>query len=754
MKRLVSMLTAALLLPSTVLASTDSFFGGYVTFSGVDSQIFKVRGSNFYSWEIGPRDTIVSEEFEIPSWTVAGSAELDSSVYKSGENSFKLSYNAYDGGYSGVSQSMKVNQARQYRIEFYVRAADAWGNIVTAGNTKRYLPTGTYGWRKVGFTTTASTGGYLTLDFRSYNQTGGVWIDDITVKEIGNEYSVINNGGFEQQFPETGFLVNEGTVNYVKSVFSHDEKKGINTMLLLSPHYMPQWFWDNYPNAYGYQEGFLKGDVIDDDYKLFIKTHVQAMADAVSGFSCLHSLVLTNEPIYNTSYYTPNKGQHFRDEFLAYLKEVYGEGTNGYVPSKLTQNWDWGNILPVKWDNFYASDFMSIDNNISSNGRYWDWMEFNNKILSDFHKFLADSVHEVDETIPVHTKLCVPVFSRSKLSYGTDFEDLNAYFDYSGFDGGMSYESDREGYLYIRMMEDLANSVSDHETVNSENHIVPDGCTDYSEKHALIAGADLFQGFIHNRTASSAWVWQTDQNDNVFKNSITYRPDVQENIAEKLARANELSAEIDKLQNADKNFYILYSKAALLYDEEAYMSACYNAYEALWSLGQRVSFVTEKQIADGKLPSDAVLVIPSTTNIDECTVSNLNAHTGKTIVIGTTPSKNEYNKSISVSLKNGVTVTDSLDVIRNAFASEIDNIITLKDADGNYIPMTDIRAVEEDEKILISACNNTWNTINNVSVYYGDKKLTDGVELVGFYPFRQTVTLSPFEPIIIEVNVN
>ena len=360
----------------------------------------------------------------------------------------------------------------------------------------------------------------------------------------------------------------------------------------------------------------------------------------------------------------------------------------------------------------------------------------------------VDIVHKVDETLPVHTKLCQNVFSRDTLDYGTDFEDLNSYFNYNGFDGGMNYNSSREGYLFVRMMEDFANSVSNKPTINSENHIIPDDCTDYSKKHALIAGADLWQEIIHGRTASVTWSWDYSPC------LISKRPDVQEAISTTLEDANRLANEIEKVQNSDKNFYILYSKAGLLYNEDAYLSACYNAYEALWSLGQRVSFITEKQIEAGKLPSDAVLVIPSTANIDEAALSNLNAFSGKTVVIGTKPSKNEYNRSISVSLKNEVTVTDSLDAIRNALASEIDTIITLKDSNGNYLGMTDIRAVEKYGKILVSACNNTWETIENVSVYYGDEKLSGGAELVGFNPFRQTVTLSPFEPVIIEININ
>lgn len=747
-KRLISTLTAALLL-STSIADASEFYGGLLTFNGVDSNIFKQQGNNFYSWEIGPRDTIVSEEFDIPSWTPTGDAVIDNSTSLDGENSLKLTKSTeYDKNYSGMSQTFRVIKDKTYKINFYVKATNSRGNMIVVNDKKIFLPTGTYNWQKVGVTV-YSMSSLMTVDFRSYNKTDALWIDCITVTETDENYNVINNGNFEQEFVDGEFLVNEGTVNFVKSVFDDDAEKGMKAMLLLSPHYVPDWFFTNYPDAYGYQKGFLEGDILNEDYRNFIKTHFEAMASAVSGFSSLHSLCLSNEPIYNTALYT-NGAQTFRDDFLAYMKNKYGEGTWGYIPSQLKTNWDISSTFK-SWDELYKEDyFMDFGENIYSNGKYWDWMEFNNETFGNFHKFLADAIHGVDETIPVHVKLWAPAFSKNKLSYGTDIEDISNYMDMGGFDGGMSYDSNREGYLGIRMMEDLVYSISGKESVNSENHIVPDGCTDYSEKHALIAGADLWQGIIHGRTSSAAWVWKEETSDPMYANSITYRPDVIRALSATINDANDLHDELSLLKDVDKKFYILYSKASLLYNEDSYMSACYNAYEALWSLGQRASFITEKQIAEGKLQNNSILVIPSTTNIEQEAVTNLNAFTGKTIVIGTKPSKNEYNTNITVSLKNATTISDGLDSVRTAFEAELDNIITLKDGNGNYIGMTDIRAVETSDGILVNICNNTWEEISGVSVYKNGVKLTGGVNLVDNSTVADTFNLDSFTPVLIK----
>lgn len=773
-QKLICLLTAALLLPSQAMAvyETDGvnfidsegnieFFTGYVATGRHSHQPMSDTGTNFCQMSFSPRETIVSEEFEIPSWTPVSTesrmAEIDLSQVSEGLKSLKLSSSsAYDGTYSEMSQSIITIADKYYRIEFDVKGENAWGNIVIANGVKKFLPTGTYDWQRVGLTvkSTDTSVSAIDLAFRSYKKTDGIWIDDITVVELGGEYNVINNGDFEQVFPEEGFLVNDGAMNYLKSVMAEHEDRGTKSTILLALHYTPDWFFENYPEAHYYQEGFLSGDLLDEDYLEFTRTHVQAVAEAINGFDSLHSITLTNEPIYNTSYYSGNTDlntQEYRDEFVAFLKERYGTSTYGssYVPTSLISNWGKSEGSYLTWDKLQARSYlMPATNDVTSDGRFWDWMEFNDKIFGDFHKFLADTIHDVDANIPVHAKLLAPVFNRTALRYGTDFEDLNAYFDYNGFDGGMGYNSSKSTYLRIRMIEDLANSASNTPTVNSENHIIPDNCEDFSEKHALIAGADLWQGIIHGRTASATWSWNMDLC------LISEREDVQRALGTTLNNANRLAGKIAKVQNADKKFYILYSRASILYNDEAYLAACNNAYEALWSLGQRASFISEKQIADGKLPEDAVLVIPSTSNIDECALTNLNAFTGNTVVIGTVPSKNQYNKSISLTLKNCVTAEESLDSIRNTYKLILSEknipVITLKDADGNYLEMTDIRVSEEDGRVIINACNNTWESIPGVSAYYGDEKLTGGTEVISGISVGDSFTLTPFKPVMIE----
>jgi len=559
-KKLICLLTVALLLPSQAMAvyETDGmnfiesdggikFFGGYNKYIFDGSKELVEAGANFQQIELGPRSTIVSEEFEIPSWTTqtteTRTAEIDSNTSRNGMNSLKLSGNSsYDGTYSEMSQTMTAKSNKLYRIEFDVKGVNARGNVVMANNIKKFLPTGTYDWQRVGLTVKNDSS--LNLKFRSYNTTDGLWIDNITVTELDGQYSIINNGDFEQVFSENGFLVNEGVTNYVKSVMAENEQIGMSSTVLLSPHYIPDWFWTNYPEAYYYQEGFLKGDLLDEDYIEFIKTHVRAMTEAVAGFDSLHSIVLTNEPIYNTSYYSG--GQSYRDDFIVFLKEKYGKSSYGdaYVPSKLISNWGKSEGIFLTWDTLQNRSYlMPSSNDIVSDGRFWDFMEFNNKIFGDFHKLLADTVHNVDETIPVHTKLYYNAFSRDALDYGTDFEDLNAYFDYNGFDGGMTYSSSRKGYLQIRMMEDLANSVSNTPTVNSENHIISDN-SEYVDKYALIAGADLWQGIIHGRTASSAWSW------NYEGCRISKMPDVQKALADNLKNANRLADKVVKTKKS------------------------------------------------------------------------------------------------------------------------------------------------------------------------------------------------------------
>ena len=733
------------------------FLGGYLIFSNEQDKMsdFVSSGNNFYTWEIGPNSTIVEEGTFLPSWTASVndgiSIEEDDEAFHSGGKSVKIiaSSDMSSGHYAELSQSIMIKPGKTYEVELWLKGENARGNMIYLNGTseQKTLPTGTYDWKKVTYEVSAQPEQTSLLLRITAQGTGTLWIDDIIVREKGRDYNFLNNSGFEDEWAEGEFLVNRGVMNYIQAVMEESEENNIANMILLSPHYIPDWFFENYPEANGYQEGFLKGNVINETYRKFIKTHVRAVAAAAAPFSNLHSLVLTNEPIYSTIYWTDGK-QIFKDAFIEYLKEKYNSFDSAVVPQEMRENWG---ISDPGYE--WSEVSMPPANTITGDGRFWDWMEFNNEIFTGFHKWLADMVHEVDDTIPVHAKLYDPTFNRGKLDKGIDAEELYSYLDYNGTDGGMNYESTREGFLHIRMAEDLANSIADKPMVNSENHIVPDNCDDYSYKHALVAGADLWQGFLHGRTASAAWVWRRHDTYPEYKHSIAYRPDVVQALSEKLMNANRFAGSLEKLQNADKNFYILYSNAALLYNEEAYMSACNNAYEALWSLGQRVSFVTEKQIAAGELPQDGILVIPSTANIDECALSNLNLFEGRTVVIGNTPSKNEYNREISVALKNSVTVSDSLEQIRAVFADLLDEknieIITLKNSDGHYIGMTDIRVSYDGTSVLINACNNTWEPVENVSAYIGDIKLSAGYDIINDTTVGDSFTLAPFEPMLL-----
>lgn len=737
----------------------NQFFGGYLVFSNEHKQIsnFKGFGNNFYSWEIGPRNTIVEEDTFLPSWTASVKQDItittDDLVSVDGGRSVKFVCNTglVDGYYAELKQTFLVKPNKIYQIEIWCKGEEAKGSVVYLNDQadKKTLPTGTYDWRKITYeVTTLSEQTGLTMRFIAQNLTKGLWIDNISVKEKGRDFSYINNGDFETVWGNGEFLVNQGTMNYIKAIMEEAEEQGISVMLLLSPHYVPDWVWTKYPEAYGYQEGFLRGNVTNATYRRLIKTHVQAATAAVAAYPNLHSLVLTNEPMYNTIYYT-NGAQTFKADFIQYLREKYNDPSSAFVPAQMRKNWGITNTTYL-----WSSVSMPAANTISANGRFWDWMEYNNKVFGEFHQWMADSVHEIDSDIPVHAKLYDTTFKRSKLDKGTDAETLYAYLDYNGFDGGMNYQSDRKELLHIRMAEDLANSVSDTPTVNSENHIIPDDCIDYSGQHALIAGADLWQGFIHGRTASSTWVWRRHDTYKEYRNSLAYRPDIVANISEKTMNANRFAGELAKLQYTEKRFYILYSTAALLYNEQAYLSAVSNAYEALWSLGQKAAFVTEKQIAVGKLDSDAVLIIPSTANINDAAIWGLNNFTGKTVSIGNLPAKNQYDLSISLNLRNKISVADSLLVLQNTFEGILNErnvpVITFRDAEGRLLEMTDIRATVDNDHVLINACNNTWNELENVSVYYGGQKLSGGYDVIHDLEIQNNLTLLPFEPVLLK----
>ncbi|RXZ68207.1 hypothetical protein [Agromyces albus] len=141
------------------------------------------------------------------SWTEGGADVgfvADTAVRRSGAVSLRVT-NASPlkaGVYGAISQGVTVKPNTRYDFAVWVRAAGARlnaGSIFYAGRPqdRKYLPAGSYGWRKLTWSyTTGASETVLPIALQAQDL-ATFWFDDFTITARGQTTSVLANGGFE-----------------------------------------------------------------------------------------------------------------------------------------------------------------------------------------------------------------------------------------------------------------------------------------------------------------------------------------------------------------------------------------------------------------------------------------------------------------------------------------------------------------------------------------------------------------------------
>ncbi|MBT2498193.1 hypothetical protein J7E25_03720 [Agromyces sp. ISL-38] len=175
------------------VASIVALLAGGGTLALVASQPASARtSSTFESWG---------------SWTEGGADVgflADTTVRRSGAASLRITDASplKAGVYGAISQGVSVKPNTRYDFTVWVRASGARtkaGSIFYAGrpDDRKYLPAGTYGWRKLSWSyTTGASESVLPIAVQAQDL-GQFWFDDFTITTRGQSASVLANGGFE-----------------------------------------------------------------------------------------------------------------------------------------------------------------------------------------------------------------------------------------------------------------------------------------------------------------------------------------------------------------------------------------------------------------------------------------------------------------------------------------------------------------------------------------------------------------------------
>ncbi|MFD0712431.1 chitobiase/beta-hexosaminidase C-terminal domain-containing protein [Paenibacillus sp. GCM10027626] len=705
------------------------FFTGYGHFGQVRADIpqFKGYGTNTIQMEIG-LSSVIKEPGSLRGWSInkAGavnaSAVIDHSVYKSGNGSIRITNASPQAPqvYLNVMQNVAVKPNTTYVIKAWVKGEQV-SNVWFPGGAnwavRKKFPEGSYDWteQQMSYTTGENETRFPFL-IVSEGISGKVWVDDVSMTEEGSSENLLENSGFEQVYasePGKEYAISTETIE--KDILKELQKAANNNIavnLLISPHYFPEWAFAKWPEArFADNSQFIKYNIDHPQAREMLEQYLRTLIPLVKDAPALHSITISNEPVYET-----NKQTVYLLAWQQYLSSLYD---------------DIGKLNQVYGTAYSAFADVPMPSGIQATPHFYDWVLFNNTVFGDWHKWMADIIKEQAPDIPLHSKTMNGGFLRGALVWGVDPERFTEFSQINGDDNVSYLDMGMPGLLNELRFYDLQSSLKKAPIFNSEDHLIADRDNRYVPEQVTHVRSVLWQGAVHGRSASTIWVWERSYDTkSYFYGSILHRPDVTAAVGRTSLDLNRLAEEVTALQQAKANTAILYSLPSMVYAAD-YPDVVSKAYEAASLSGQKVGFVTEKQAAEGQLLKYKVIILAGVTHVKAETAQALKAFVeagGSLFVIGEgeqTLKYSEHNQMLSAAVRDAVlqhpgttTISKSLSTaqIRAALLQLLDqrqlNKVMLIDAEsGQPVQGVEWRSAEHKGKLLI-----------NIGNYNGDPK--------------------------------
>ncbi|GBG10132.1 hypothetical protein PAT3040_04850 [Paenibacillus agaridevorans] len=745
-------------------------FTGYGHFAQAkkDIPLFKEYGANAIQIEIGPNSVIKPKEnftdWNIDKSSVSAQAVRDLMIgHGDSGGSLRISNQTpkSPGKYINVWQEVNIEPDTTYEIKVWAKGEgvnNAWFPGGPGWVHRSSFPQGTFDWQE--FTYEYKSGQNdrkFRLMFASENVTQNLWIDDVRmyVKNGSGENLVVNGSFDANKFVELGnddyvgdiVPIQKNVIEPLKAA----EENDVAVTLLLSPHYFPAWALEKWPELRSNSLG-IKFAIDNPRARQLMEDYLRLVIPLVKDYKSLHSITLSNESVHHS-----NMDEANTPAWQEYLEEKY-EG-------------DIAALNALHRTNYTSFSDVALPDRVTRTPAFYDYVKFNNKFFSDWHKWMGDIIHEMAPDLPLHAKIMNRALDEiGNLTWGVDPEEFSQLSQINGNDNYNIYGSPTRNFTSELKFYDLQTSMKQAPIFNSEHHMIVDGEERYIPEFAPHVRSVLWQGGIHGLSAATIWVWERtyDQNSD-FKGSILHRPDVIAAVGRTHLDLNRLADQVTAFQQDKAEVAILYSIPAVMYDVD-HPAASNIAYEAISYSGLKVGFVSENQIASGALANIKTLFIPNAKHVQASTFDALKPFVdngGKLVIIGDQSlSFDEYDRPLptverDVLLQHEDTLifpaaASSL-ALRNAMTSEFEEQglinVQLMDTDSNELVFeTEWRSVQHDGKLLINATNYTWSD-KTVRVVVNGETVTNWKNLITgeTHSEGESLLLVAHEPVLLEL---
>jgi len=592
---------------------------------------------------------------------------------------------------------------------------------------------------------------------------GGFWQADRPVfftgvghfGQVKQDISILNDYGLNiiqfEMGPQNGLPTPdavdlEGIRQNVVRWLDQAAAQNVAVNLLISPHYFPGWAFDADPAHRQCGKDFIKFCIDAPNTRPVMDKWLDALMPLIARHPALHSICLSNEPQYQ------GRCGYERALFQKWLKERWG--------SIRQANATYGT-------HFRRFEEIELPRDASCYGLYFDRWRFNQERFLAFHEHLRDRVHRYDPALPVHTKVMAHAFEDpGQFEYGVDYERFTQLDRIAGNDCVMALADPHRGeyacdWQVMAMNYTLQHSAApDSPIFNSENHLIGDGDQRYIPENYI--RTVYWQEAIHGQGATTTWVWERGQDGDLAENILT-----RANCVHALGRVSldlqRLGREVHALSRARSGLGIFYSYSSLLPSMD-YFQEVRAAYEGAYFTGAVADFVSESQIAAGRLANYRVLVIPRATHVPTSVVKAMNAFIdqgGTIMTVGPCLDHDEYGRRQPAKLVQSgrgrwLQYPDSL--TPRAYRDILDRVleragvarpVRLEGARGETVWGVNLRSVETPDGRLVHLLNLTREP-HRVRLFV-NSALTHAVNLIDGKPMEFPLTLPPLEPALLLV---
>lgn len=450
-----------------------------------------------------------------------------------------------------------------------------------------------------------------------------------------------------QQESGPNTLAPDGTsnLNGISHTFAFAQQHGVMIDFLLSPHYFPKWAVAKAPDVAIDYDGFIKYNIDHPVAREVIQKWIQKAATTLGAEPALLSFCLSNEPVYTFS----GRDPYSRPLWTKYLQRVHR--AVGALNALYGTTYDSFDEVPVP-----PSSVPKLSKPIGALRAYFDWLNFNDENFANWHRWMNGLVKA--SAPAAHTDIKIlgsEMFNRDAMNEGVDPEQFCSTTDLGGNDDVMSppgvarhgeyacdWQTEEMGY-------DLLRSFHHQPVINTENHLIPD--RDARAVPMSYARAVMWQGALHGQGATAVWVWgeAADEKSDLY-GSIYFRPADVFGAGRAWLDAQRLAGQVASIIRAKPHVALLFSRTSLFW-QPGYRECIQSAYTALDFLGEPVTFVTEKELADGNVPDVAAIVIPQATHVSDATcrgVQDFAKHGGRLVFVGSDNlAKDQYDRGRS-----------------------------------------------------------------------------------------------------------